>query len=70
MFKPKSNIFKNWNKDMYISNKKDVPFSLVILSIVDSPLAVSLIFFNSIAYSVDCLDLPISCLNPLIACIV
>ena len=24
MFKPKNNIFKNWNKDMYIATKKDV----------------------------------------------
>ena len=24
MFKPKSNIFQNWNKDMYIARKKEV----------------------------------------------
>lgn len=26
MFKPKSNIFRNWNKDMYIATKKDVTY--------------------------------------------
>lgn len=26
MFKPKNNIFKNWNKDMYIATKKDVTY--------------------------------------------
>lgn len=26
MFKPKSNIFTNWNKDMYIATKKEVTY--------------------------------------------
>lgn len=26
MFKPKNNIFVNWNKDMYIATKKDVTY--------------------------------------------
>ena len=26
MFKPKNNIFANWNKDMYIATKKDVTY--------------------------------------------
>lgn len=26
MFKPKNNIFNNWNKDMYIATKKDVTY--------------------------------------------